>query len=316
MAARPRASRSRALIVACLLGFGLAADSAPEADQSAVVVIAAGDIAWCPDGVDPASSTAGTAALVAAEPAALVLALGDNAYQRGTASEYERCYGPTWGRFRARTRPVPGNHEYETPGASGYFDYFGSAAGDRQQGYYSFEVGKWHVMAINTECGQVGGCGVDSPQYRWLQDDLERHPDRCTLLYGHKPRFNSGFDGDSPYDLAPIARLAFSHGVDLLLAGHAHDYERFALLDGDGRRSASGFRQFVVGTGGAGPTALGAPRDGSDFALGGVVGVLRLRLTAGAYEWAFVTVGGAVLDRGSEPCHRAAGPAVRSSTLP
>ncbi len=150
------------------------------------LVLAAGDIASCTNDGDEA-----TAALILPTDGT-VLALGDNAYETGTLDEFNNCYGPSWGKFKDRTHPVPGNHEYLMPDAAGYYAYFGRAAGDPAQGYYSFDLGTWHIVALNSNCAYVGGCHAGSPQEQWLRDDLAAHPAQCTLAYWHHPLFSSG----------------------------------------------------------------------------------------------------------------------------
>ena len=207
-------------------------------------MVAAGDIAGCDTTGDEA-----TAALVDTMPGT-VAALGDLVYENATASDFAACYTPSWGRFKARTRPAAGNHEYNTPGAAPYYAYFGAAAGDPAKGYYSYDAGSWHVVVLNSNCGGVGGCDDNSPQVSWLRADLAAHPSFCTLAYWHHPRFSSGQIGsdamtDAFWDALYAAR------ADLVLVGHDHDYERFAPQTPKGVADAKlGLREFVVGTGG------------------------------------------------------------------
>jgi Calcineurin-like phosphoesterase len=191
-----------------------------------------------------------TARLVLDLDPAVVLTLGDNQYENGTLAKFRRSYEQSWGRLRSRTRPAPGNHDYRTAGAAGYFDYFGAAAGPRSTGFYSFDVGAWHLIALNSECAHIGGCGKGSLQERWLRADLAAHPAGCTLAYWHKPRFSSGWHGsDATY--TDFWRALYEAGADVVLVGHDHDYERFAPQTPDARPDpARGIRQFVVGTGG------------------------------------------------------------------
>ena len=207
-------------------------------------LVAVGDIAQCP------GNAAITAALVDGLPGTIA-ALGDTVYENGTPEEYATCYEPTWGRHKARTRPAVGNHEYRTPGASGYFSYFGAAAGEPGKGYYSYTLGAWHVVALNTNCAEIGGCEPGSAQERWLRADLAAHPARCTVAYMHHPAFSSGnTHGGSP-SVRPLLRALQDEGVELILSGHDHDYERFAPQTVEGAANPAGVRQFVVGTGGA-----------------------------------------------------------------
>lgn len=255
------------------------------------VFVGAGDIAQCATGGDHEE----TARLLDSIPGT-VFALGDNAYQSGTLQEYKDCYDRFWGRHRQRTRPVPGNHEYETPGAAGYFDYFGSNAGPRGAGYYSFDLGSWHIVALNSNI-PVGG---SSAQAAWLRADLAANPSRCTLAYWHYPRFSSGRHGN--YDrLSEFWRILSEAGAELVLSGHDHTYERFAPQDAEGLADARGIRQFVAGTGGAKLYPFTIIRPNSEVRLS-ALGVLKLTLRTGGYDWEFVTVSG-VGDFGTGACH-------------
>ena len=262
-------------------------------------LVAVGDIARCPSG-----HAAITAALVDKLPGTIAL-LGDTVYDKGTPAEYANCYEPLWGRHKARTRPAVGNHEYGTPGASGYFSYFGASAGEPGKGWYSYTLGAWHVIALNSNCAEVGGCQAGSPQEQWLRADLTAHPAECTVAYLHHPAFSSGnLHGGSP-SVKPLLRALQDHDAELFLAGHDHDYERFAPQTVDGVASATGVRQFVVGTGGAtlrdfAPQA--APH--SEKRIGGVYGVLSLKLRPAAYDWRFVgQPGSSASDSGTATCH-------------
>jgi acid phosphatase type 7 len=286
-----------------LLAAGLAASGAHAAP--ATTVFAAGDIAHCPHPDTRFTGAAETAAVVVAglkaDPAAVVLTLGDHTYPRGRPEEYTACYGPTWGRFRERTWPAPGNREYATAGAAPYFAYFGQRAG---RGYYSFDLGSWHLISLNSELKDE----ALAAQLSWLGDDLASHPARCTLAYWHHPLYSSGGHGN-------IAKMhdawdtLYKAGAELVLSGHDHDYERFAPQDADGRLDAhQGIRQFVVGTGGAFATPFLWPVAHSEFRENNRHGVLRLRLLASSYEWQFVPVFGSegqgpAPDRGSGTCH-------------
>jgi hypothetical protein len=265
--------------------------------QPDAFLLAAGDIAECSAGA------AITAALLDSL-AGTVAALGDTAYPDGSADQFARCYAPTWGRHKARTRPAVGNHEYGTPDASGYFDYFGTAAGERDKGYYSYELGAWHVVVLNTNCGEVGGCGPGSPQERWLRADLAAHPVRCTLAYGHHPRFSSGSEHGGSAGAVPLVRALRDHGAELYLAGHDHDYERFAPQNADAVADPAGVRQFVVGTGGGGLRHFADPPEpNSQVRIANAYGVLRLRLSETSYEWRFFgQPGNPAHDAGRQDC--------------
>ena len=282
------------------------------------VIAAAGDIACDP--ADPGyNGGAGTSTrcqqratsdLLVGAGLAAVLPLGDIQYDSPTASSIAAVYNPTWGRVKSISRPVLGNHD----GAGGaYFDYFNGAgaadgpAGPRGRGYYSYDVGSWHLVALNSNCTRVS-CGAGSIQERWLRADLAAHPAACTLAYWHHPRYSSGHDG-SHVTLHPLWRALSDAGVELLLTGHSHNYERFAPRDGDGKTSAVGIREFVVGTGGAFMTGLSSQRmPGSEAAQNHTFGVLKLTLHSLSYDWQFVPIAGkSWQDSGSEQCHGPAG---------
>jgi hypothetical protein len=212
----------------------------------AATVLAAGDIAQCPG---PVGAEA-TAQLLDSLPSDVIAPLGDLAYENGTSSEFSNCYDPTWGRHKAGERPAVGNREYNsTPDASGYFTYFGNVAGQPGQGYYSYDVGNWHVIVLNSNCGNVGGCGTTSAQGAWLTQDLQAHPSACALAYWHHPLFASVSSTVTP-GVAPLWQILDSGGVDVLLAGHAHIYERFKPQTSAGVADPNGVRQWIVGTGG------------------------------------------------------------------
>jgi hypothetical protein len=264
-----------------------------------VTLLAAGDIGSCASTGDEA--TAAVVARVAGEFAAL----GDIAYPNGSAADFARCYAPAWSRFRDRTRPTPGNHEYQTPGARGYFDYFGAAAGDPTKGYYSYDLGAWHIVVVNSNCGAVGGCQAGSPQERWLRADLARSRRACTLAYWHHPLFTSGAVHPGDTAMRPIFRALFDAGAEVVLSGHNHQYERFAPQTPAGVADpAHGVREFVVGTGGASHYAFGAIQPNSEVRNATSNGVLRLTLRAAGYDWRFLpAAGGRFTDAGSASCH-------------
>lgn len=260
------------------------------------VLVGAGDIATC------GSSATGdeqTANLLDGIPGTVFTA-GDNAYPNGTASEFADCYAPSWGRHKARTRPVPGNHEYLTLGASGYFGYFGAAAGDPAKGYYSYGVGPWHIIALNSNLSMNAG----SPQERWLREDLDANSTLCTLAYWHHPRFSSGPHGSSAATQG-LWQALHDAGADVVIAAHDHTYERFAPQTATGQLDMSrGIREFVVGTGGAGLYSFNAPAPNSEVRSNSSRGVLKLTLYADRYEWQFVPVAGSSFtDSGSASCH-------------
>ncbi|MFQ5773544.1 MAG: metallophosphoesterase family protein [Kiloniellaceae bacterium] len=262
------------------------------AQQDRVAVIAAGDIADCR--TSGAEHTAG----LLDDLDGVILALGDLAYDRGSAEEFHRCYGPTWGRHKARTRPAPGNHEYETPQAAGYFAYWGARAGKAGQGFYSFDLGAWHIVALNSNIAAAPG----SAQELWLRRDLAATGARCILAFWHHPVFSSGPHGDIPTMRALVRRL-HEAGASVVLAGHDHLYERFAPQDPDGRLDArGGIRAFTVGTGGARLYHFRQARPNSEFRYRGSWGLLRLALEPDGYAWEFLAVDGRRIDAGRAAC--------------
>jgi len=273
----------------------------PTRTPAPFTVVAAGDIAYCGDVPAAATPAARTARLVGPEDV-LVLTLGDAAYESGTPAEYANCFHPTWGAFKDRIRPIPGNHDYYTPGATGYFDYFGAQAGPAGRGYYSFDHGGWHFIALDAEADLSPG----STQYRWLLADLESSRDSlCTIALLHEPAFNSGANHGSVLAMRPAFDVLQSAGVEMVLSGHEHVYERFAPQRADGTLDpARGLRQFVVGTGGHILMAFGQPLPHSEFRHDSSWGVLRLTLGPGSYRWQYVTVdSGAAIDSGTANCH-------------
>jgi PKD repeat protein len=270
----------------------------PSPGPADVTVVGAGDIASCSSSGDEAT------AVLIDEIAGTVYTTGDNAYETGTASEFANCYEPSWGRFKARTRPAVGNHEYGTPNASGYFGYFGAAAGDPTKGYYSYDIGEWHIVVLNSNCSEVGGCGVGSPQETWLRQDLAANTDSCTIGLWHHPRFNSGVGGGMT-ELVPLWQALYDDGAEIVLNGHAHLYERFAPQTSAGVANATtGIRQFTVGTGGKSLAGFATIAANSEIRDNQTFGVLKLTLHADGYTWEFVPVAGKTFtDTGSGFCH-------------
>lgn len=262
-------------------------------------VVAAGDIVDC----KKLSGSEATAKLLDAIPGT-VLAVGDLAYPEGSDENF-RCYDKTWGRHKSRTRPVPGNHEYHTAQAVGYFRYFGSAAGDPGRGYYSFDLGSWHIIALNSECSVVGGCGEGSPQERWLRDDLQKNTSSCTLAFWHVPLFSSGGEHGNDLQMKDFWKDLYAAGADIVLNGHDHDYERFAPQNPDGGADPThGIREFVVGTGGKNQRGFRKPLATTEVRSNSGFGVLQISLRAHDYDWKFVPVaGGRFADSGSGSCH-------------
>ena len=256
------------------------------------VLVGAGDIANCGANGDEL-----TANLLDNIPG-IVFAAGDLQY--GDASlGYEACYGPSWGRHKGRTRPIPGNHDYSTPGAAKYFAYFGDAAGPVGKGYYSYDLGAWHIIALNTNPVK----GLQEEESKWLIADLAAHPNVCTLAIGHNPVFSSGIYGVTAYSKLYF-KILYDAGADVFISGDAHDYERFAPQSLYGQKQPTrGIRQFVVGTGGAPTTRMGAKWRNSEARNDQTWGVLKLTLHATSYSWEFVPVaGGKFSDSGTSPC--------------
>jgi acid phosphatase type 7 len=285
------------------------------------ILVGAGDIARCYDPENPAEIT--PPHLTAAESTAMILdripgtvmAVGDNAYELGSPTDYLLCYEPTWGRHKARTRPAPGNHEYLTPGATGYFTYFFPVSSP-PGGYYSYDLGRWHVIVLNSmpqwsacpppktspEDGRT--CAGDLPQRLWLIADLARHRNRCTIAYFHHPRFSSGRHG-SQYEMQQFWDILYARGVDVVVSAHDHLYERFAPQDPEGDLDTRrGIRQFTVGTGGAGLYEFSTILPNSEVRINDTHGVLALALGNNRYAWAFIPVeGGTARDSGGGVCH-------------
>jgi len=300
------AGRSTTVLIVALLAIFLTFGCAPQRPPqppSGNVIVAAGDIANCAGEGDEA-----TAKLVGGIEGT-VLTLGDEAYPHGTAQDFEECYEPSWGQFKERTKPVPGNHEYETEGASAYFDYFGEAAGDPDVGYYSYDLGSWHIVALNSNCGEGEiRCGPGSAQAKWLKEDLAANAadeGGCTLAYMHHPRFSSGQEHGSTPTLEPLWEALYKAGADVVLSGHEHNYERFAPQDPEGRADPQrGIREFVVGTGGKSHYPIVNPIANSELHNDDTYGVLKLTLHPHSYEWQFVPVEGETFsDSGDARCH-------------
>jgi acid phosphatase type 7 len=263
------------------------------------VLVGAGDIADCPD----YSGAEATAKLLDAIPGEVFTA-GDDAYPSGTAQQFRDCYGPTWGRHKNRTRPSPGNHEFHSGGATPYFDYFGANAGDPSKGYYSYNIGTWHVVVLNSECAEVKGCQAGSTEEVWLRQDLQSHPSTCTLAYWHKPLFSSGAKHGNDPEVKPFWDDLYAAHAAIVINGHDHDYERFALQDPDGKPDATrGIREFVVGTGGKSHRPFAKSLPSSEVRDWTAYGVLKLTLHAKSYDWEFLPEAGKSFhDSGSGTC--------------
>ena len=291
----------------------------PAATADAPVrVVAAGDIACDPASppdpeegptVGPTCAQAATSELALSLRPDAVLPLGDNVYSNGTLARYRQWYQPSWGRLDRISHPVPGNHEYitsaESVDAAGYLAYFRTQAGDLRTGWRSFDLGRWHLIALNGQCPPVGSCGPGSPQERWLRADLAAHAkDRCVLAYWHEPRFSSGRHGNDKRFAAFWDDL-YRAGAELVLNGHDHDYERFAPQAPDGQADPDrGIREFVVGTGGANLRHFRAVEPNSEVRDNSSAGLLVLELRPDGYSWRFAAAsGGSFSDSGSGTCH-------------
>ena len=304
------------LILAALLVVTVGPGAYQVALASDPVIAAAGDIAC-----DPASASfngglgktvclqKNTSDLLVNTGLSGVLDLGDNQYGCGGYLAYLESYALSWGRVMSMTFPSIGNHEYLTSGgtdcglnAAGYFQYFGPRAGPQGQGYYSFNIGAWHIIALNSNCGMVP-CSTSSAQYGWLKADLINHPNSCTLAFWHHPLFSSG--GYTSPGVKAFWQLLYAYHADIVLNGHAHIYERFALQNPSGVADpAHGIREFIVGTGGANHTSLGTIAANSEVRNPTTFGVLRLILHSSSYRWTFVPINGQTFtDTGTTSCH-------------
>ena len=281
----------------------------PPAPLVVPVIAAAGDISCAPTSRAACRMMDTATALGFAAPD-VVLALGDLQYEEGEFVNFTRMYTPSWGRYKPITRPVAGNHEYQTPGAQGYFDYFNGPnqlngpAGDRRRGYYSFHLGAWNVIALNSNCREVGGCHLGSPQELFLRAALQASDAMCTMAVLHHPLFSSGVNG-STADIRPLWQTLYDFGADVVLNGHEHVYERFPPQTPQGVSDPRrGIRQFTVGTGGHSLTPFRPPLLSSEVRSNDDFGVLRMELHPDHYSWEFIPVmGGTFNDTGSQRCH-------------
>ncbi len=268
------------------------------------VLVGAGDIAGCKN----LEGAKATAKLIDQIPG-MVFAAGDLAYERGSAEDFKNCYEPAWGRFKDRTKPALGNHEYANRSASGYFQYWGAQAGPAGKGYYSYDLGDWHIVVLNTNCDAkaLGGCAAGSPQETWLKQDLAKHSSNCILAYGHHALFSSGvFKSHAIHpELKQLWQNLYTAHADVVLAGHEHSYERFAPQDPEGKADpANGIREIVVGTGGRSHDLLGFATPNSEVREWETYGVLKLTLSPGKYTWEFIPQEGKSFhDSGSGVCH-------------
>lgn len=271
-----------------------------------ITFIGAGDIAFCSKGVasSPAAKTAAMVQTVLnADPGAMAFTLGDNAYPNGSTKDYANCYAPTWGKFKARTLPAAGNHEYETRGAAPYFAYFGAISAPDRDGYYSVDLGAWHIVVLNSSIKAGNG----SAQEVWLRADLASSKaaarTTCTLAIMHHPRFSSGFHG-ATFAVADLWSTLYDGGTDIILSGHDHHYQRYKPISADGTYDAArGTTFFIVGTGGGPLYPALIPSLNTASLKPGVYGVLQLTLDQGSYAFAFTDVDGITWDSGRGECH-------------
>jgi len=265
------------------------------AQNESHVLVGAGDIASC--NADKAEATAKLLDKITGT----VFTAGDNAYPTGTAQEFIECYGMSWGRHRHRTRPAPGNHDYESAQAAPYFKYFGANAGPPGRGFYSYDLGAWHILSLNSN---VAAATWGKGQEQWLRQDLTANKSFCTLAYWHQPLVSSGkTHGNNPH-LRSLAEILYRYAVDVAVSGHDHIYERFARLDASGKADPRGIRHFIVGTGGAALYEIGVVKPHSEVRNVTSHGVVKFTLQATSYDWEFVPIAGqSFRDRGSAPCH-------------
>lgn len=286
-----RAVKSTRWVLVCLLIVTLlvATSTGPlHVSAATVVLVGAGDIATCTNTNDTAT------ARLLDNISGTVFTVGDNAYVNGTSAEYSNCYHPTWGRHKSRTKPVPGNHDYNTSGASGYYNYFNNVSA-----YYAYNLGDWRIYALNSNID----VSSTSPQVNWLKNDLAANSRRCVLAYWHHPRWSSGSRHGSSTKMQTIWKTLYDAGAELVVSGHEHNYERFKQMNASGSAVSSGLRQIVVGTGGASLYPFGSSLSTSEVRNSTTYGVLKLSLSSTGYSWNFVPIAGRTFtDNGSTSC--------------
>jgi hypothetical protein len=281
--------------------------------QDDALLIGAGDISRCGR---PGGNAMSTASLIEMFPTARVFAAGDDAYRNGTQAEFDNCYETSWGRFKERTSPAPGNHDYgiysvpKRNNAVPYFAYFGTNAGPTGLGYYGYDLGGWHIVSLNSMAGQTGAPTM-AEQVEWLKNDLDKTEKPCILAYWHHPLFSSGDQhGDQDDDpgrfMGPLWDVLLEHKADVILNGHDHHYERFALQDTSTTPTPAGIREFIIGTGGGEERGIGTVKKNSEKRLAHLYGVLLMTLHQNSYEWSFIKADGTVGDSSSGPneCHQ------------
>ena len=277
------------LLIMFLLIASVAQTSPLQVAAASVVLVGAGDISTCDNNNDEA-----TAKLLDGI-SGTVFTAGDNVYDSGTYTQYTNCYHPTWGRHKSRTKPVPGNHEYNTSGAAGYFKYFSNVSS-----YYAYNLGDWRIYALNSEID----VSSTSAQVKWLKNDLAANPKRCVLAYWHKPRWSSGSHYGSNSKYQTLWKTLYDAKAELVISGHEHNYERFKEMNASGTASSPGMREFVVGTGGASHYGFGSTLSTSQVRNSSTYGVLKLTLNSTSYSWKFIPVAGKTFtDSGTTYCH-------------
>lgn len=273
-------------IMTTLLGGGLKEVSA---QTTSATLVGAGDISSCSNNNDTKT------AQLLANISGTVFTAGDNAYDNGSSAEYANCYNPTWGQYKSRTKPVPGNHEYNTSGASGYFNYFGGIPR-----YYAYDKGAWRIYALNSEIDTSS----TSAQVTWLKNDLAANPKTCVMAYWHRPRWSSGSTHGSDSKMQTIWTILYNARAELVITGHEHNYERFAPMNQNGQAVTNGLREIVVGTGGAGHYGFGTILAASRARNASTYGVLELTLNSGSYAWKFIPIAGqSYTDSGTTNCY-------------
>lgn len=273
----------------------------PTYTPTPVVLIGAGDIAECANQNDKI-----TAGLLEQFPGTTIFTAGDNSDDLDPANAYKNCFDPTWGRFKDRIHPAVGNHDYDDDDSSAaYFKYFGAAAGVPGKGWYSYDLGSWHIVVLNSECEDVGGCQAGSPQEQWLKADLAAHPTRCSIAIWHRPRFSAAYAEGLPF-VEDFWKDLYNAGAELIINGHYHYYERYAPMDPEGKLdNAKGIREIISGTGGAHLETRARTCNGNCQVFDQTThGLLKLTLHPDSYDWQFIPEPGKTLaDSGSTECH-------------
>jgi hypothetical protein len=275
--------------------FSLKTDTLVERGEMSVTLIGAGDIADCARDTDEK-----TVKLLERFPSSTVFTTGDNVYPVGTVEAYSQCYGPSWGKVKARTRPSPGNHDY-IQGTDSYFSYFGENAGEKGRGYYSYNLDSWHIVMLDSEC--INGCGTTSSQYEWLENDLKTAHAACTIAMWHHPVFSSGMHSNSGR-ARNLWNLLYDYSTEIVVNGHDHIYERFAPQNKNGQTDFQGIREFIVGTGGKDLYTVTAVQPNSEVRNTETFGVIKFDLKPKSYSWEFIPIEGSTFtDKGQGDCY-------------